>query len=86
MLFAVSVQNLCLAENLSTGYGSKCSWPIRLQYLQKNEAAWFFAYWDQFKKIRFWSIIFWVGMVKNGCGHSSYETLKLNISQEWIVD
>ena len=85
MLFTVSVQNLCLAENLSMGCGPKCSRPIRLQYLQKNEAAWFFAYWDQFKKIRFWSISFWVGMVKIGCGQSSYETLKLNVSQEWIV-
>ena len=24
-------------------------------------------------------------MVKNGCGQSSYNNLKLNVSQEWIV-
>ena len=24
-------------------------------------------------------------MVKNGCGQSGYETLKLNVSEEWTV-
>ena len=27
---------------------------------------------------------FWVGMVRNGCGQSGQETLKLTTSQEWI--
>ena len=52
---------------------------------QINKIAWFSACWDQFKKIKFWSMIFLVGMVKNGCGQSGYETLKLNVSQEWTV-
>ena len=36
----------------------------------------------QKKKKKFRLIIFWVGMVKNGCRQSGYETLKLNVSQE----
>ena len=52
---------------------------------QMNEIAWFFACWDQFKKIKFWSTVFWVGVVKNGFGQSGYKILKLNVSQEWIV-
>ena len=52
---------------------------------EMNEIAGFFACWDKFKKVKFWSIIIWVEMVKNGCGRSGNETLKLNVSQEWIV-
>ena len=26
-----------------------------------------------------------MGMAKNGCGPSAYETLKLNLSQEWTL-
>ena len=25
-------------------------------------------------------------MAKNGCGQAGYETLKLNVSQEWTVE
>ena len=32
------------------------------------------------KKMRL--IIFWVGVVKCGCGQSDYETLKLTVSQK----
>ena len=50
---------------------------------QINEITWYFACWYQFKKIKFWLIIFWVEMVENVCGQSGYETLKLNVSQQW---
>ena len=26
-----------------------------------------------------------MGMAKNGCGQSGYETLKLNLSKEWTL-
>ena len=60
---------------------SDCSiYKIKKSLEQMNEKGWFFACRDQFKKIKFWSIVFWVGMLKHGCDHSGYETLKLNVS------
>ena len=47
-----------------------------------NKIAWFFAC----QEMKFWSIIFWLEMAKNGCSQSGYETLKLNVSQEWTVE
>ena len=44
---------------------------------------WFFACRDRFTKIKNWSKIFRVGMVKNGCGQSGHGTLKLIVSQKW---
>ena len=41
----------------------------------------FFACW--YKLIRKLSKIFWLGMVKNGCGQSGHWTLKLTVSEEW---
>ena len=52
---------------------------------QINQIAWFFAYWYQFKKIKF-SSMFWVGMVKNASSQSGYETLKFSITQEWALE
>ena len=52
---------------------------------QINEIALFFACWYQFKKEKIWWINFPVGMTKNGCGQSGYETLKLKVTQEWTV-
>ena len=41
-----------------------------------------FACWDQFKKNNFLSIIFWAGIVENGCGQNGNKTLKLKVSKE----
>ena len=30
-----------------------------------------------------WLKLFWLGMVKNGCGQSSHRNLKLTVSQKW---
>ena len=38
---------------------------------------WFFACWYVITKIRSWSKIFRVSIVKNGCGHSGHGTQKL---------
>ena len=42
----------------------------------------FFACWYKFTKIKSWTNIFWLGMIKNGCGCGLW-TLKLTVSQEW---
>ena len=52
---------------------------------QTNETVCFLASWYQFKQIKFWSIILWVGMAKKRCGQSNYEILKLNVSKERTV-
>ena len=41
-----------------------------------------FACWFRFTKIKSWSNIYWVGMVKNVCGQSGCETIKLTVSQD----
>ena len=47
-------------------------------YLEQNdEKAWFFACWYRFMEIRSWLKNIEVGLVKNGCGHSVFRTLKL---------
>ena len=40
-----------------------------------------FACWCEFRKARSYFNDFWVCLVKNGCGHLVYETLK---SAEWV--
>ena len=91
IICCVSIHNLCLIKMVFLRYGPKCSQPIRLQYFwinkipeQINEIAWFFACWYQFRKIKFWLTIFWMGIAKNWCDQSGYETLKLNEDRfEW---
>ena len=41
----------------------------------------FFAYWYSFMKINL--EVLGVGMVKNECDQSCYQTLKLTVSEEW---
>ena len=42
----------------------------------------FFACWCIFMQIKRWLKILWVGVVKNGCGYSCDETLKLTFYEE----
>ena len=51
---------------------------------QKDEKAWFFAWWYRLMKIKSWLKNIGVGMVKNGCGYSGLRTLKLAVSQNKI--
>ena len=44
---------------------------------------WFCACWCRFSKIKSWSKIYWVDMVKNSYSQSGYGTLKLTVSQNW---
>ena len=37
----------------------------------------------KFTQIKSWLNIFWVSMVKNGCGQSRDRTLKLTVFEEW---
>ena len=48
---------------------------------QNDEKASFFACWYRFMENRSWLKNIWVGMVKNGCGHSVLWTLKLAVCQ-----
>ena len=68
-------------------HGQKLVWPvwswgtkIELGISQEwiDGMDWFFACWYKFKKAISY---FWVGLVKNGCGHLFHETLK---SAEWV--
>ena len=43
----------------------------------------FFAHWYRFITAKSWLKIYWVGLVKNGCGQSGLGTLKLTVSQNW---
>ena len=75
-----------LGKFLFLRYSPKCSQPIRLQNTlilppeQINKIAWFFACRYKFIWIKCWSKIFWIGMIKNGCGQSGHGTLKLTVS------
>ena len=59
-------------------------WPIWLldsKIELTNGINLFFAYWYSFMKINL--EVLGVGMVKNECGQSCYQTLKLTVSEEW---
>ena len=50
-----------------------------------DETVIFFACWYRFSKIKSWSKLFWLGMVKNGCGQSDLWTPKLlYVKNEWM--
>ena len=51
---------------------------------QLNEIAWFFACGYKFKQFESSSKMFWVGMVKNGCGQFGHGTLKLYLTNEQL--
>ena len=48
-----------------------------------DKIVWFCACWYKFTKIKSWSKLFWLGIVKNGCGQSCPDTLELTVSQKW---
>ena len=76
IFYTFYVHNLCLVQILVLRYGLKFSLPIRLQHFYKNEIsrtnlwiffAWYFCMLKPIqKKIKFWSIIYWVGRSKMG--------------------
>ena len=93
IICCVSVHNLCLVKILFLFFGqnalcqSDCSifkWTKCPE--QINEADWFCAGGYQFKRMKLWSIIFWVGMGQNRCDQSGFKNLKLNVSQEWPIE
>ena len=61
-------------------YGPKCSQPIRLQDFLINHIS----RRNRWNSQIFCMKIFWVGVVRNGCGQSGHRTLKFAVSQEWI--
>ena len=61
-------------------YGPKYYQPIRLQDFLINSIS-RTNQWNSL--IKSGSNIFWVGMVRNGCGQSGHRTLKSAVSQEW---
>ena len=56
--------------------GQSCYWTSKMTVSEEWTYGinWFFACWYRFKKIKSWSKIFWVGIVKNGCGQSDHGT------------
>ena len=50
--------------------------------LIKEQIASFFACWYKVTRIKSWSKIFWLGMVKSECDQSSLLTLKMTVSEE----
>ena len=57
-------------------------WSLDSKIELTNGINLFFAYWYNFMKINL--KVLGVGMVKNGCGQSSEETLKLTVSEDGI--
>ena len=54
------------------------NWPDKMN--------WHFACWCRFRKARSYFHDFWVGIVRNGCGHIVYETPKPCVSAVcWVV-
>ena len=79
-----------MIENYWGGHGQKwvCQSGDRTLKLTVSEGwtdgiNWFFGWWYRFIKIKVWSKIFWVGIVKNGCSQSVHGTPKLTVSQKW---
>ena len=68
----------------------KWAWPVWWGS-SKSNCIWRRNRWNklilcmliQIHKIKCWSNIFWVGMVKNGCGQSGHGNLKLTVPQKW---
>ena len=50
---------------------------------QNTLSQWLFASWYKFTKIKNWSKIFWLRMIKNRCDQSGLWNSKLTVSQEW---
>ena len=97
ILVAPKIWKVCVpAQILYLGklflrYGPKCSQPIRFHDFLNNHISrinqWnrlLFCMLIQIHKLKVDLKMFWVGMVKNGCGQSGHRTLKLTVSQEWI--
>ena len=91
LCFVVFLQKSYISEK-------PCSWDIGQNALSQsdcrifksiifpeeiNETASFLACWYKFTKIKSWSNIFCLVVVKNGDGQSGLWTLKLTVSQEW---
>ena len=47
---------------------------------QNDEKAWLLAFWYKFMEIKSWLRNIRGGVVRNGCGHSGFRTLKLTVS------
>ena len=60
------------------GFDQSGLWTLKLTVSQEwtDGINWFFACSDIFTKIKSWSKICWVGIVKNGCGQSGHKTQK----------
>ena len=68
---------------------SKMVWPIcyldfKIDYISRMN--WWnkliFTCWYRFTKIKTWSKIYWVSIIKNGCDQFGQGTLKLTVSQK----
>ena len=81
----INCSNSILGKNLDPEIWVNCRIFKSTKSLERNnEKAWFFAYWYRFMKIKSWVKNNGLGMVKTGCEHSGFRTLKLAVSQEGI--
>ena len=69
------------------GCGQSCDGTIKLTLSEEwtNGINWFLVCWWRFITVKSWLNIYWVGMVKNVCGQSGHETLKLTV-QNWTEE
>ena len=67
------------------GCGQSSHRTLKLTVSQKwiDGMNWLFACWCKFRKAKSYFTDFWVGLVKNGCGHLVHETPK---SVEWVYE
>ena len=68
---------------LKKGEASQMTLTLTVSEEWTDVINWFFACWYRFTKIKSWSNIFWMGMVKSGCCQSGHRNLKLTVSQNW---
>ena len=73
---------------LKNEWGQSCDLILKLTVSEQmnkwmDEINWLFACWYRFSKIKSWSKIHWVGIVRDGCCQSAHGTLKFTLSQKW---
>ena len=66
--------------------GQSCDGTLKLTLSEErtNGINWFLVCSCRFITVKSWSKIYWVDMVKNGCGQSGHGTLIFNLTLTWF--
>ena len=73
----------CLILGKSETWRKMDSCQSHLSYFLNHNSL---SCWYKLIKIKTLLKIYWPAMVKNGCGHSCQEILKLAVSQKWVME